>query len=102
MPQPVTVSIPHRLGKEEALRRVRSGLDRAQSGFGGLSFGAPQWNGDAVNFSAGAFGQHANGVIAVAEDHIRIEIELPWLLAQMAEKAKALMQEGGQRLLEKK
>lgn len=103
MSQPVVVSIPHSLGKDEAIRRLKSGLERAQGGgFGGLNFTQPNWTGDQVQFSAGALGQTAHGVIDVADDHIRIELQLPWILAQMAEKAKALMRQGGQLLLEKK
>lgn len=102
MSQPVTVSIPHRLGKEEAMRRLQAGLGRAQ-GFAGLTITGQQTpTPDRVEFSAAAFGQTANGAIDVAEDHVRIEVRLPWLLAQFAEKAKGLMQQQGQLLLEKK
>ncbi|HEV3373288.1 MAG TPA: polyhydroxyalkanoic acid synthase, partial [Xanthobacteraceae bacterium] len=33
MSKPLTVSIPHRLGKEEALRRLKSGLANAHANF---------------------------------------------------------------------
>ncbi|MFL5003396.1 MAG: hypothetical protein ACJ8DY_23700 [Xanthobacteraceae bacterium] len=38
----------------------------------------------------------------VADDHVRIAVELPWLLATVAEKAKTLIQKQGQLMLEKK
>jgi hypothetical protein len=34
MSKPLTVSIPHRLGKEEAVRRLKSGLASAHANFG--------------------------------------------------------------------
>jgi len=102
MSQPVVVSIPHRLGREEAARRIRTGLERAHGSFGGLAFTEQAWAGDQLTFRAAALGQTASGVIDVTDDHVRIEVQLPWLLAQMAEKAKALMQKQGQVLLEKK
>lgn len=101
MSQPVVVSIPHRLGKEEAVRRLQSGFGRAQ-GFAGLNIMEQTWTGERLQFRAGALGQVASGTVDVADDHVRIEVQLPWLLAQMAEKAKALMQRQGQLLLEKK
>ena len=33
MPQPLVISVPHSLGKEEAVRRLKSGLATAQSQF---------------------------------------------------------------------
>src|SRR5882757_9905649 len=36
MSAPLVVSIPHRLGREEALRRLRTGLSRARAGAGGF------------------------------------------------------------------
>ena len=102
MSQPVVVSIPHRLGKEEAARRIRTGLERAHGSFGGLALTEQSWTGDQLQFRASLLGQAASGIIAVADDHVRIEVQLPWLIAQMAEKAKALLQKQGQILLEKK
>ena len=36
MPEPLIVNIPHRLGKDEALRRIKDGLGRAKSEFSAL------------------------------------------------------------------
>jgi hypothetical protein len=36
MSKPLVVSIPHRLGQDEALRRLKSGLGSAQARFGHL------------------------------------------------------------------
>jgi hypothetical protein len=41
MSKPLIVSIPHRLGKEEALRRLKSGLASAHANFGQFYSGAP-------------------------------------------------------------
>jgi len=47
-------------------------------------------------------GQATGGAIDVAEDHVRIELQLPWMLGMMAEQAKAMIERQGQLLLEKK
>jgi hypothetical protein len=38
----------------------------------------------------------------VAEDHVRLEILLPWLLAQLGEKIRPLIRNQGNLLLDKK
>ena len=103
MPKPVVVSVPHRLGKEEAVRRLKSGLERTRSGFGSqITMVAETWSGDRLDLRIAIFGHATDGTIDVAEDHIRIEVQLPWLLGMLAEKAKALVQRHGQLMLEKK
>jgi hypothetical protein len=103
MSKPVVVSIPHRLGKEEAVRRLKSGLERTRAGFGGqLAVTQEAWAGDHLDLSVSIFGQATDGAIDVADDHIRIEVRLPWLIGMLAEKAHALIRRHGQLLLEKK
>jgi hypothetical protein len=103
MSQRVVVSIPHRLGKEEALRRIQGGLGRVRTNFGAhLTVFEENWTGEHLDFRVGVFGQSSTGSIDVAEDHVRLEVDLPWLLAQLAEKAKAMIQRQGQLMLEKK
>jgi hypothetical protein len=103
MSQPVVVSVPHRLGREEAVRRLKSGFERAGSQFGGLlDISEQAWNGDRLTFRASALGQHASGLIDVLEDSIRIEVSLPWLLAKMAEKLIPAIRREGTLMLEKK
>lgn len=104
MSQNVTVSIPHRLGKEEALRRIKGGVANASTQFGALlKVEEETWTGDHLAFRVTALGQSAAGSIDVCEDHVQLEVTLPWLLAKVAEKAKVLIeQKGKQVLLEKK
>ena len=103
MSQPVVVSVPHRLGREEAVRRLKSGFERAGTQFGGLlDISEQAWNGDRLTFRASALGQHASGLIDVMEDSIRVEVSLPWLLAKMAEKLIPAIRREGTLMLEKK
>jgi hypothetical protein len=103
MAKPLVVSIPHQLGKEEAARRLKSGLGRVRTSFAGVfTLTEERWTGEHLEFRAGALGQTTAGTIDVADDHVRVEVQLPWLLAQLAEKAKALIQKQGHLMLEKK
>jgi hypothetical protein len=103
MTTPLVVSIPHRLGKQEALRRLKTGLSQARTSFGHLmSVDEEVWNGDSLTFRLRALGQSANGTIDVAEDHLRLEVSLPWLLAKLSERLIPAIRKEGTLLLEKK
>lgn len=102
MPQPLVVSIPHRLGQAEALRRLQGGLSRAAASFPVLRVDEEQWSGERMTFRVRALGQSASGFLDVAEDHVRLEVTLPWLLQKFAEVAQAAIRKRGDLLLEKK
>lgn len=103
MSEPLIVVIPHRLGKDEALRRIKEGLGRAKAEFAWLlSLDEEVWNDDRLAFRAAALGQHASGFIDVYEGSVRLEIKLPWLLARFAHAAQRVIGQKGQLLLEKK
>jgi hypothetical protein len=103
MAAPLVISIPHRLGKQEALRRLRDGLGNAGASFSHLfSIQEQTWTGDHLQFRVSALGQSANGTIDVADDSVRLEVFLPWLLAKLAETLQPLIRKEGTLLLEKK
>jgi hypothetical protein len=100
---PLVVIVPHSLGKVEASRRLKSGLAGVRSAFGGkLSVVEEVWTDDHLEFRIGLFGQEATGTIDVADEHVRLAVQLPWVLAILAGKAKALIQKQGRLMLDKK
>ena len=102
MSRPVVVNIPHRLGRQEAVRRLKTGFGNVRSTFG-QSFVVmkDEWAGDHLDFRASLLGQTTTGTVDVADDHVRLEVQLPWLLSLLADKAKALVQKQGKLMLEK-
>jgi hypothetical protein len=103
MSAPLVVSVPHRLGKDEATRRLKSGLEAAKSKFGQfLSVQEETWVGNHLQFRLAALGQSASGTIEVADDHARLEVTFPWLLAKMAEHIERAVKAQGTIMLEKK
>ena len=103
MSKPLVVSIPHRLSKDEALRRLKSGLGSASASFGHVFKVEEQiWTGPHLQYRISALGQVASGSIDVAEDYVRLEVFLPWLLAKLAETLQPLIRKEGTMLLEKK
>jgi hypothetical protein len=101
MSAPLVVSIPHRLGREEAVRRLKGGLSRVAASFPVLTVDEERWEGERMFFHVRALAQAASGQIDVAEDHVRLEVMLPWLLQRFAEMAQRVIRERGTLLLTK-
>jgi hypothetical protein len=102
MSTPLVVSIPHKLGREEAMRRLKTGLTRAATNVPMLSVDEERWEDDRMVFRVRALGQAAAGHVDVAEDHVRVEVVLPWLLQRFAEAAQAAIKNRGTLLLTKR
>src|SRR6202023_1491282 len=69
MSQPLLVSIPHRLGRSEARRRLDSGVGRLRPELNALLSGLDyHWEGDTLNFVASAMWQRITGRIEVLDD----------------------------------
>ena len=101
MSAPLVVSIPHSLGREEAMRRLKTGLTRAASSVPMLNVDEERWEDNRMIFRVRALGQAAAGHVDVADDHVRVEVVLPWLLQRFAEMAQATIRKRGQLLLTK-
>ena len=102
MAAPLVVSIPHRLGRDEAVRRLKTGLTRAATSIPVLKVDEERWDDDRLMFRVRALGQAASGHIDVTEDHVRLEVTLPWLLQRFAEVAQTAIRNRGNLLLTKR
>jgi hypothetical protein len=102
MNQPLTVSIPHKLGRQEAKRRLDSGISRVRPELAGLvSTLDYNWDGDDLNFRAVAMWQTITGRIEVLEDAVRIEIDLPWMMRLLGDTILKQVRGRGLAMLEK-
>jgi hypothetical protein len=102
MSAPLVVSIPHRLGRDEAIRRLKTGLTRAVSSVPVLNVDEERWEDNRMIFRVRAMGQAASGHLDVADDHVRVEVTLPWLLQRFAEVAQRAIKNRGNLLLTKR
>ncbi len=103
MATPITVSIPHQLGRAEARRRIESGfakLVQQMPGSGGAS--SEGWDGDRLTFGVAVMGQRIAGVIDVLDTAVTMQIELPGLLGMIASGLKERLQKAGTLLLTRK
>jgi hypothetical protein len=97
---PIVVIIPHQHGKAEAARRVRAGLDDARARYPAqLKVAEESWEGDRLRFRAAVLGQTVTGTIDIADDHVRAEVLLTWLMGHWVKPAEALIRQEGARAL---
>jgi len=103
MSDTVTVTVPHRIGKVEAIRRLKDGFAQTRGQLGAIiAIEQETWEGDTLRFRWRALGQTAATSIQVLEDALRIEVSLPWLLAKAAKHLLPILRKEATLLLEKK
>ena len=103
MSDTVTVIVGHRLGRVEAVRRLKDGLAHTNGHLGAMiAIDQETWQGDTLRFRMRALGQTAAASIEVLEDALRIEVSLPWLLAKAAKRLVPILGKEAMLLLEKK
>lgn len=103
MSTPITVRIPHELGRAEARRRIESGfgnLVRQMPGAGGTC--SQSWDGDRLSFRVAAVGQSISGVVDVLDAAVELQIELPGVLGMIANRVKGRLANTARLLLTKK
>lgn len=103
MSTPISINIPHQLGRAEARRRI-------QTGFANIILQLPgsgsncieRWDGDRLTFSIKGLGQSVSGVVDVLDAAVRMEIEMTGVLGLIASGLKGQLQKAGQLLLTNK
>ena len=101
MDEPIVVTITHKLGRDEAKRRVERGFGTMQREIGQYA-GAfeSHWEGYQLDFHASALMQTITGRLDVFDDSIRIELGLPRLLQMFAKTIAGRLESSGHKLLE--
>jgi putative polyhydroxyalkanoate system protein len=104
MKKPVVVTLPHQHTRLEAKKRIRDGLEKLRPKLAGFaSTIEDEWDGDDMKFRMVVLKQEVAGRIHVMDGSVRVEVDLPWILATIAEKVRGQIQKkGSQILIEKK
>jgi hypothetical protein len=103
MAAPIDVSLPHKLGREEAHRRIAANIHSLQDHIpGGASHITSNWVGDRLDLQIHAMGQAVDAQITVEETKVRCHVMLPGMLALFAAPIEAMLNRKGGLLLEDK
>jgi hypothetical protein len=103
MATPISITIPHQLGRAEARRRIEAGFAnilRQLPGGGGAC--TQRWDADRLSFSVSGLGQTVSGVVEVLDAAVTMQLQLPGVLGLLAGGLQSRLQKAGQLLLTKK
>jgi hypothetical protein len=73
------VEVPHALGQDEATNRLKQQINQV-AGRGGLPVSdlVHQWQDHTLSFSFHAMGMKVAGTLAVEQERVRVDADLPW------------------------
>ncbi|HEX8580476.1 MAG TPA: polyhydroxyalkanoic acid system family protein [Allosphingosinicella sp.] len=100
MSQPHVVDIPHKLGQQEARRRIENGVGRIADHVPGGAKAEHSWEGDKLRLRVEAMGQAVSARIEVLDAVVRVELMLPAALSFFAKPIEAMLKKKGTELLE--
>lgn len=100
MSRSISMTFPHDFGVPEAKRRISERFDLLKREYvDKIGHAEMGWVGDVAHLKARALGQEASATIEVQPANIRVEIQLPWLLAAMAGKIEGLLKKNADETL---
>lgn len=100
MNQPISVDLPHSLGKDEARRRIANNIHKLSDHIpGGANHANSTWEGDELHLSVGAMGQTVDARILVQEKVVTCRIVLPGMLGMFSGPIEAMLRSKGSSVL---
>ena len=100
MSEPISVDIPHKLGRAEARARLERGVGKLAGAIPGGAVVDHHWDGDALHFTVQAMGQRIASRLEPFDDRVHAVIDLPPFLALFANTIRAKLAKEGPKLLE--
>ena len=100
MSGPISVDLPHRLGKAGARARMEAGIGKLAGFVPGGTVTEHRWDGETMIIAVEAFAQRVAARMTVTETHVHAVFDLPPLLAPFAEKIRGKLARDGAGLLE--
>lgn len=99
MGHPITLDIPHSLGKAGVRQRLDGGIGRIGEKIPGGGTVQHRWEGDTMHFTVAAMGQQIAGTATVFDDKVHAVVDLPMLLGLFAAPLRAALEKEGPKLL---
>ena len=100
MQRPIDVDLPHKLGRDEARRRLATNIHTLKDHIpGGATHVDSDWVGDRLNLNVHAMGQSVEAQIDVEDTKVHCRIQLPGMLSLFAAPIEAMLKAKGSDLL---
>src|SRR5215210_1702336 len=101
MQKPIQVDLPHKLGRDEARRRIANNIHKLREHIPGATAQVESnWQGDELDLAINALDQAVTAKSGVGEATIRVAGMLAGMLAMFAGPIEAMLQKKGNVLLE--
>jgi hypothetical protein len=100
MAEPITLDIPHKLGRDAAKARIGGGIGKLADIVPGGGQVEHRWEGDTLHFTLGAMGQTVVSRLEVFDDKVHAVVDLPPMLALFAAKIREKLGREAPKLLE--
>lgn len=99
---PLSIDLPHSLGRAEARRRIENGTGSLGRHLPAGATVQSGWAGDRLNLSISMMGQDVSAAVDVQDSLVRVEIVLPPALGFFRPLIEAGIRKGGEQMLEDK
>ncbi|UYY57958.1 polyhydroxyalkanoic acid system family protein [Sphingomonas sp. S2-65] len=99
MADPISLDIPHKLGRDAAKARIGGGIGKLADMFPGGAAVDQRWEGDTMHFTVSAMGQKVASRLEVFEDKVHAVVDLPPMLALFASKIREKLAREAPKLL---
>ena len=101
MSRQITISIPHKHSAEEVKSRLANAIADARGKHPTLFAGAREtWSGNRMDFTFSTMGQTVSGDVVIEPSVVHLHVNLPWVLAMLADKLRPQLEAEGRKLLE--
>jgi hypothetical protein len=100
MADPVSLDIPHKLGRDAARARIAAGVGKLAGMVPGGNLTEQRWDGDTLHFTLAALGQTVASRLEIFDDRVHAEVDLPPMLALFAAKIRDKLARDAPKLLE--
>lgn len=84
MSAPIELDLPHKLGKEEARRRLADNVHRLTDHIPGGGSVQSGWTGDRLDLTVSAMGEQVHAAMDVGEDKVHVRFTLPGMLGMFS------------------
>jgi putative polyhydroxyalkanoate system protein len=95
----IVLTIPHHLSQQEVRSRIQAAAGDFESRFASVAKLEQRWQGDRMDFAFTVMAQRVTGRVDVEPQAVRLEVELPWLLAALADQIRPQIEREGRRRL---
>ncbi|MCW1430280.1 polyhydroxyalkanoic acid system family protein [Novosphingobium sp. JCM 18896] len=99
MTDPITIDIPHKLGRAGARARLEGGIGQIASAIPGGAMKSHRWQDDTLVFELEALGQKVQAELEVLDDRIHAVVILPAVASLFASTIRNTLSQVGTRLL---